>query len=287
MSGCASSSDNRTTDPTSGASTTIAATASGAGTAPESTSTPGTEPLQTGVSASVIDTPPEILAKASTPALATDEKLAPTDRSIVLTAAMPNIDIYESATSTTPSRQIANPLPSGSPLTFLVDSMTSTRYKVLLPVRPNGTTGWVNPAQVTVNSHQFKIVIELSALRITVTNGDAVILASQIGVGKDATPTPGGRYYIKELIRPCYKDGTGTCVQRDDGLYGPFAYGLNGFSPVLTNFRGGRGEIGIHGTNAPDSIGKNVSNGCIRVSNSDITKLARILPLGTPVIVKA
>ena len=43
--------------------------------------------------------------------------------------------------------------------------------------------------------------------------------------------------------------------------------------------------IGIHGTNEPDSIGRTVSNGCIRVDNDVITEMASFLPLGTPVTI--
>ena len=137
-------------------------------------------------------------------------------------------------------------------------------------------------------AHQYKVTVELNNHQITVTNGDQVIMTTKIGVGRATTPTPGGRYYIKELIRPCYSDGKGgACIQTDDGPYGPYAYGLSGFSPVLTDYRGGRGEIGIHGTNEPDKIGTDVSHGCIRMKNDEIRKLAKILPLGTPVIVMA
>ena len=266
---------------------TQSSTAPGAGSEPANAAT-ATDVGQTGVVGSIIDTPPEILAATTVPPLLNDYKPAPTDRSLVLTAAVPNVDIYPSATATTPTSQLANPIPSGTPLTFLVDGLTSTRYKVLLPIRPNGSTGWVNPAQVTVLAHQYKIVVELDNHQITVTNGEQVLMKTKIGVGRATTPTPGGRYNIKELIRPCYADDKGgPCVQSDTGPYGPYAYGLSGFSPVLTDYRGGRGEIGIHGTNQPDKIGTDVSSGCIRMDNDEIRKLAKILPLGTPVIVKA
>ena len=77
----------------------------------------------------------------------------------------------------------------------------------------------------------------------------------------------------KELLRP----------PDPDGPYGAYAYGLSGFSNVLSRFNGGDGVIGIHGTNDPSGLGKDVSHGCIRMSNAGITKLARILPLGVPI----
>ena len=54
---------------------------------------------------------------------------------------------------------------------------------------------------------------------------------------------------------------------------------------MLTEFAGGDGQIGIHGTNDPASIGHDVSHGCIRVPNQVMEELNRILPLGTPVVV--
>jgi lipoprotein-anchoring transpeptidase ErfK/SrfK len=69
--------------------------------------------------------------------------------------------------------------------------------------------------------------------------------------------------------------------------YGPYAFGLSGFSPVLQHFAGGPGQLGLHGTNDPSSLGHSVTHGCIRVSNHVITMLAARLPLGTPIIVRS
>ncbi len=92
-------------------------------------------------------------------------------------------------------------------------------------------------------------------------------------MAKNNTPTPGGIYYLVELIQP----------PDPNGDYGPYAYGLSGYSNTLTSFNGGPGQLGIHGTDDPAGIGTQVSHGCIRMSNADITQLAKILPLGTPV----
>lgn len=97
------------------------------------------------------------------------------------------------------------------------------------------------------------------------------------GIGTSDTPTPGGTFYLKELLAPT----------NPDGAYGPYAYGLSGFSTTLQSFAGGEAVIGLHGTNSPSSIGHDVSFGCIRMRNADITALARLLPLGTPVRILA
>jgi len=104
-----------------------------------------------------------------------------------------------------------------------------------------------------------------------------VIANEPVGVGKTDSPTPGGEYYITVLIQP----------PRPDGLYGPFAFGLSGYSNVYQTFAGGNGAVGLHGTDNPAGLGKDVSAGCIRMSNETITRLASLLPLGTPVEIVA
>jgi lipoprotein-anchoring transpeptidase ErfK/SrfK len=66
-------------------------------------------------------------------------------------------------------------------------------------------------------------------------------------------------------------------------VYGPYAYGLSSHSDTLTSFNGGDGEIGIHGNNDASVLGHNITHGCIRIDNAEITRLAGKLPLGTPV----
>ena len=156
---------------------------------------------------------------------------------------------------------------------FLVEEDQGEWLKVLLPIRPNGSTGFVRASDVTVSENPYSIDIELAEHRLTVSKGDEVTIDEPIGVGTASTPTPGGKYYLKELLQPPDPNGT----------YGPYAYGLSGFSNVLQEFNGGDGVIGIHGTNQPEAIGTDVSHGCIRVSNEAITEMAGMLPLGTPV----
>lgn len=283
-----SSDTNATQTPSGNGQSSSGQTPSGQG---SGTNSAGQEVPQTAVSGSIIDTPKEILDAANNTVLTDNYQPAIEGESVVLEAVVPKIDVFAGPMSTTPVMKLDGILPSKAPLTFLVDGQTSTRYKVLLPIRPNGSTGWVEPSQVKKYAHKYRVVIELTSRKLTAYNGDTLILSEPIAVGKGTTPTPSGRYYIKELLRPCYdrkqSDGTTKCVVDPNGAYGPYAYGLSGFSPVLTDFNGGEGVLGIHGTNEPESIGRNVSHGCIRMRNEAITSLAKVLPLGTPVIVKA
>ncbi len=144
------------------------------------------------------------------------------------------------------------------------------------PVRPNGTTGWVKASEYTTYTHNWTVLVELGLKRIVVCQDNKVFLSEKVGVGKPGAPTTVGLFYTTELLKPTKRNGP----------YGPYAYGISGFSDVYQTFGGGDGRIGIHGTNAPDSLGKADTNGCVRMSNVGITKLKAKLPLGVPVLVR-
>jgi lipoprotein-anchoring transpeptidase ErfK/SrfK len=166
---------------------------------------------------------------------------------------------------------------NGAPTTFLIANGTSRPdwYRVLLPIRPNGSTGWVQAADVAIAGVSYELVVHLRSFRIDLFDRGRHTGSFRIGVGTQNTPTPSGLYYVKELIQP----------PDQNTVYGRYVLGLSGFSNVLLNWPGG-GVLGIHGTNDATSIGRQVSHGCMRMSNADITRLAGLLPLGTPVHVE-
>ena len=204
----------------------------------------------------------------------------------VATAKVRKVDVYHSPVQPEPTRTLDNPQPSGAappgtfPLVMLVVEQRDDWLKVLLPIRPNGSSGWVKRSVVDLEVHPYKIVVELGEHRITVYQGNEVILQEPVGVGASGrTPTTQGLFYTTELfeVEPSQRSA-----------YGPYAFALSGFSEVLYSFgAGGTGVLGIHGTSDTSSLGRDVSNGCIRMSNAGITKLAGILPLGVPVEIKA
>jgi lipoprotein-anchoring transpeptidase ErfK/SrfK len=167
-----------------------------------------------------------------------------------------------------------NPWLLESPLVFLVDERVDAEWwKVFLPTRPNGSTGYVKGSEVDVTVNPFRMEVHLSDFRLVTYNKDEVILDTTVAVAADNTPTPGGLYYITELRGPF----------APTNAYGTYAYGLSGFSEVHETFAGGPGQLGIHGTDKPELIGQQVSNGCIRMRNEDIEQLVPLLPLGVPV----
>jgi lipoprotein-anchoring transpeptidase ErfK/SrfK len=197
----------------------------------------------------------------------------PRFESVVATVETSRINVYSSPGSSAPLMKLDSPNLDGAKVTFLVTKRRGKWAHVLLPTRPNGSTGWIKTTHVSLTGHSYRMVINLDKHILKVWNGTQRILRTPIGVGQAVTPTPTGLYYITELLKQ--PDPTGT--------YGPYAFGLSAHSDVLNEFAGRDGVLGIHGTNFPQGIGTNVSHGCIRMSNDAITKLANILPVGTPV----
>ena len=198
---------------------------------------------------------------------------APPRKSVVAQAKVPLVAVYRTPTAKRPFLRLSSRTRHGGPLVLLVKQRRPGWEKVYLPVRPNGSTGWVRDRQVTLALNPYRIRVSLGDRTITVWKGAKVIHRAPAGVGRSVVPTPMGTYFLTELMEQ----------PNPWGAYGPYAFGTSAFSNVLYSFGGGPGQIGLHGTNTPSSLGTNVSHGCIRISNAGIKKLARILPLGTPV----
>ena len=149
-------------------------------------------------------------------------------------------------------------------------------YRVQLPIRPIGVTGYVRPWRLQVVPVHARIVVDISARRLTLFRDGKPLLSSQVAVGAPATPTPTGRFYVNQRLVP---DDTA-------GPFGPGAIGISAFSNVLTGWTQG-GPVAIHGTNEPWSIGHDVSNGCVRLPNAMLERIWPLAVAGTPVIIHA
>ncbi len=149
-------------------------------------------------------------------------------------------------------------------------------YRVRLPMKPNGSIGWVRAADVELASVSTRILVDLSDRRITLWRDGKVNLSTVAAIGAAATPTPTGTYYVNQRLIP----------EDTSGPFGPGAIGISAFSEVLTGWAQG-GPIAIHGTNRPELIGRAVSNGCIRVRNDVLRRMWRVTLSGTPVTIRA
>ncbi|HWH11186.1 MAG TPA: L,D-transpeptidase [Solirubrobacteraceae bacterium] len=197
--------------------------------------------------------------------------------SVVAAIRTPVVRIYRRPKPVGAFQTMANPTEPGIPLVLLVKQAHNGWLEVYVPVRPDGTTGWIKATHAKLLYDPYSVKVSLGGHRLTVIRRGRVVDRQRIGVGEAATPTPRGVYFITALFRLI--DPTGP--------YGPYAFGLSGFSNVLRSFGGGPGQLAIHGTNDPGGIGSNVSHGCIHVLNSEITRLAKELPLGTPVQIES
>ncbi|MFN2606991.1 MAG: L,D-transpeptidase [Acidimicrobiales bacterium] len=200
---------------------------------------------------------------------------APPPPAVVATADVAKVAVYPSLGAGGPEATLANPNELGVPLVFLVTSQQPDWLEVMLPMRPNGATGWVRASDVTLSTDDWRMQVELGAHRLTVWKGADVVRQETVAVGTTAAPTPTGDFYLTEVL------DTGN----PRGAYGPWAFGLSAFSDVYTSFAGGPGQVGLHGTNQPGLLGTDASHGCIRVANDVITALATSVPPGTPISV--
>lgn len=171
--------------------------------------------------------------------------------------------------------RLANPNGFGDPLTLMAIARSGDWLEVLLPIRPNGSTGWVPMSSVRLMWLTYRVEVSLSRHRLVLYDSGRPVFHTAAAVGARSTPTPRGTFFLTDLLKQPQRGGA----------YGPYAFGLSGFSPVLRHFAGGPGQLGLHGTNDPSSLGHSVTHGCVRVANRVITMLARRLPLGTPLVV--
>jgi hypothetical protein len=154
------------------------------------------------------------------------------------------------------------------------DSAGRLWARIRLPILPNGSTGWVPRRSLSgYHSVRTRLVVDLQRLEATLWAGERVLLRAPVGVGRTSWPTPRGQFYIRDRVRSLTSP-----------FYGPVAFGTSARSSVLTDWPAG-GFIGIHGTDQPELIPGRISHGCIRMRNTDILRLARLMPVGTPLTI--
>lgn len=164
-----------------------------------------------------------------------------------------------------------NPGPFDQPLSLMVTAEQGPYLEVMLPVRPNGTRGWIpKSAATTVTTHRLIEVI-LSEHRLRVWEGNTLVAETAVTTGIDYSRTPTGRHFIGDKQ-----------AQSGRSKYGPWILGLNAYSEDLDSFDGGAPQIALHGWNDPAAFGRSISNGCVRVPNELIAQIATF-DVGTPV----
>jgi hypothetical protein len=148
----------------------------------------------------------------------------------------------------------------------------NTWLHIRVPMRPNGRTGWVRQSALRpMHTVHTSLIVNRHTLRVTLFDHGKKRFSARIGVGKAGTPTPAGRFWIREKFHV-----------NGNTIYGPRAMGTSAYAPTLSEWPGG-GVVGLHGTNEPNLIPGRPSHGCVRLRNADILRLYRLVPTGTPV----
>jgi lipoprotein-anchoring transpeptidase ErfK/SrfK len=192
---------------------------------------------------------------------------------LIADAVGPTLGLYSEPGQPEPDDVAKNPTREGLPVVGLVMQRQGDWVELQISRRPNEATAWVRAAEVDIHSTPYRLRVDSSSHRLAAYQGDAVVMDVPVAVGTGGTPTPTGTFFIDGAVR--LSDPTGP--------YGAYQLSVAAFSNVLSSFGGGNGQIALHGTNSPDLIGGSVSHGCVRMQNDDITRLAGMVPVGTPV----
>jgi lipoprotein-anchoring transpeptidase ErfK/SrfK len=163
----------------------------------------------------------------------------------------------------------------------VVEHLTGRRgtkwLRVRLPGRPNGRTGWIKKSGTAEARTRWRLVVSLRTRRVTVLHDGRAVRTFSAVVGKQATPTPMGAFFVEEAV----------ALQPGD-VGAPFALALSARSNVLQEFAGGPGQIAIHGLmNVGGRLGSATSHGCIRLGNDAMRWLVGRIGPGVPVTIRS
>ncbi len=188
------------------------------------------------------------------------------------------VEVYESPGDTTPIHVLpAETILGTVTVLSIVQGPIDGWAEVLLPVRPNDATGWIDTSEMSMFVVEGRVVINLSERSLIYFENEEVVLETAIAIGTNRNPTPTGSFFVTDTVT----------LADPNSPWGPHAFGLSARSDTITEYNGGDGIIGIHGTNRPSSVGQAASLGCIRLPNDVITKLHERIPIGTPVEIVA
>jgi lipoprotein-anchoring transpeptidase ErfK/SrfK len=149
----------------------------------------------------------------------------------------------------------------------------ATWYRISVPGRPNGRTGWVPAAALDLRPVHKRLVVHRDARRFEFRDGSRLVRSGKVAVGAPGAETPLGLFYVTWKFDPS--------VDSEWAILGAYAFETSAYSK-LTDWPGG-GIVGVHGTPWPELLGQAVSHGCVRIANENIEFLRSRVPLGTPV----
>lgn len=144
--------------------------------------------------------------------------------------------------------------------------------QVLLPSKPNGSTGWIRSGELQEAHSRFLVKVHLGARTLQLFEDNREVGTWPVAIGAPDTPTPTGRTFVLGQI---------TDKQQP---FSPVILPLGSHSDTLDSYGGGPGTVALHGWTDPGVFGQAVSHGCVRVPDEALD-LLRTIPTGTPVLV--
>jgi lipoprotein-anchoring transpeptidase ErfK/SrfK len=184
-------------------------------------------------------------------------------------------EVFAKIGDSEPFRVLPEQTVLGTPTVVSVIDEFPGWIEALLPGRPNGQTGWIRASDVEIFTLEREVVVDLEKRHLTVLSDGEEVFESAVAVGSEVSPTPTGTFFVTDAVR----------LTSPGGPWGPYAFGLSARSDVVTEFNGGDGIVGIHGTNQPWSIGEAASLGCVRLPNDVIEILWDIMAVGMKVTI--
>ena len=199
---------------------------------------------------------------------------------VVVESGEDGIDLFEAAGDEEPTDHLSRWTALGSTTTLLGFERQTVAdaewIQVELPEAPNHRRAWVREADVNISSTDVRIDIYLDERELDLSVDGTVEVTNPVVIGAPESPTPLGVFWVTDPL---------DFTPNPSGVYGAFALGMNGWSETLETFNGGPPQLAIHGTNQPELLGEDVSNGCIRLPNDVVVEVADVAALGTPVVV--
>ncbi|MEE2768488.1 MAG: L,D-transpeptidase [Actinomycetota bacterium] len=233
------------------------------------TTAPTTKPPQitTAITTTVVTTTTAMPQPTETPTTG-----SPDTPFTVAMADVPLLEVFKTPGSDQATWILPNPGPGEGERALLVLGAESGWLRVSVPVRPNGTVGWIHEDQVFTVTYQARIIVDLYQRSVEAWEGGILVSEGTIASGSDETPTPAGSFFVTEIQE--YSDpGSGTNT---------WLIGTSAYSESLDPTADGDPAVAIIGVGDPRDLGKAISQGCIQVPFRVLQRLAQ-LPLGTPV----
>jgi lipoprotein-anchoring transpeptidase ErfK/SrfK len=166
----------------------------------------------------------------------------------------------------------------GSPSVLAVERSQGGRWlAVRTPLLANGRLGWVDARAggLTFSHSPVELEVDLSRRQLRVRVGHELARVVLVGVGRDGSPTPTGRFAVTDKLPG----------SRYGAVYGCCILALSGHQTHLPAGWQGGSRLAIHGSPNDGDTGRAVSAGCLHASANDLSFLMRRVPLGSRVVI--